>query len=262
MSRKTYFISTDVENVLDPKVYNDVLKMHAKESITLFDFGMASITTVENKLLEKVQFTECEIVPFHSHDIVCKSEGMSSFGRKGSVRSFSEKPLSFSTLQTMLIQSFSPDRNGRRPYPSGGGLYTVEPLVFLFSNRLVSDEPVISGCYHFRPISRTLQLVKKLSCDHFFNKLLHGMIKEDERPACAILYVTPVGKTIFKYRYRGYRHAVMEVGSMYQEVTRVSQELGLSSTVYSSFSEHEFLYSLGLDSGAFLPLTMQLFGYS
>jgi hypothetical protein len=70
-----------------------------------------------------------------------------------------------------------------------------------------------------------------------------------------------LGKAIFKYRYRGYRHALMEAGSMYQQATTISQQKDLRTTVWSTFSEQQMLYELSLDHGTYLPLTMQLFGY-
>lgn len=98
--------------------------------------------------------------------------------------------------------------------------------------------------------------------DYFYKKLFHGLISPEKKPAFCILYIAHVSKTIFKYRYRGYRHAVMEAGSMYQQATTVSQELGLSCTVWSSFSENEFMAALHLNPGAFMPLILQFFGYS
>jgi hypothetical protein len=53
----------------------------------------------------------------------------------------------------------------------------------------------------------------------------------------------------------------MEAGSMFQHATVISQQSDLRTNVWSTFSEQEILYELGLDHGVYLPLTTQLFGY-
>ncbi|CAM2961953.1 SagB/ThcOx family dehydrogenase [Legionella worsleiensis] len=256
------FISCNVDSYLDSTVYNDVLKTYAKECITLLDYGFVAISSLENSIIEPVQFTECEISPFHLHDIPCDSTSEPSFKRAKSSFVFTQKKIKCTELQSWLINTFSPDDEGRRPYPSAGGLYPVEPLIFLFNETVESDSPFTSGCYHFRPVSKTLQLIKPLSYSVFYSQLLHSLLDEKAPPAFCILYTAHVGKAIFKYRYRGYRHAVMEAGSMYQLAAMSSQNAGLSNTVWSSFSEYELLAALDLDPGMFMPITMQLFGYS
>jgi len=258
---KKPFISGLVEGSIDVKVYQDILQTHAKECITLLDFANVAITNVDQRTISRAEFTECEISPFHHHEYDCDVQQDPLFLRKPSTPRFSIQKADFSAIQTMLVNSFSPAHDERRPYPSAGGLYPVEPLVFLFQERLESRQEIISGAYHFRPVSKALQLIKKIPTTYFFDKLLHGLIAPDSYPCFAILYVAHLGKAIFKYRYRGYRQAVMEAGSMYQQAMFTSQQMGFRSTVWSTFGEHEVLYALDLDYGTYMPLTMQLFGY-
>lgn len=257
---KKPFISGLVEGHLDAQVYQDILRTHAKESITLLDFGHLAITNVDQRTISRVQFTECEMSPFHHHDKDCQTEAAPFFSRDGSTTRFAQRPVDFSLIEKLLVHSFSPNEANHRPYPSAGGLYPVEPLVFLFEERLNQTVTFCSGAYHFRPISQTLQLIKKMTSDAF-KPLLHGLIEPDCFPALAVVYIAHVGKAVFKYRYRGYRHALMEAGSMYQQALMTAQNLGLRSTVWSSFSDHELVYALDLDPAVYLPLTMQLFGY-
>ena len=181
--------------------------------------------------------------------------------RKPSLRQFSKKLLDFSDINTLLINSFSPNDEGHRPYPSAGALYPIEPILFLFKERLCHDKPLVSGCYHFKSVDRTLELIKELEMLPTIKRLFHGLVDEDAPPNLCILYLMHIGKSIFKYRYRGYRHALMEVGSMYQQVTMVSQSLGLGSTVWSGFNDYQVMHELGLDRRIFLPLTLQFLGY-
>ncbi|MDI9817798.1 MULTISPECIES: SagB/ThcOx family dehydrogenase [unclassified Legionella] len=253
------FINSILDSHIDSDVHQDILKNHAKESITLLNFGNINISNVNSKIIQQVEFSETEISPFHKNDIDCTA-AVDSVCRKPSTYTFNQQKISFPDLQALLIRSFSPGENGRRHYPSAGGLYPVEPLVFLFPERIegFSHKP---GCYHFRPLKKKLQLLKTMSGSFFFDNILHGLIDKKHHPCFSILYLANVGKAIFKYRYRGYRHALMEAGSMYQQATRISDEAGLRTTVWSSFSDQQLNHALELDHSTYLPLTLQFFGY-
>lgn len=262
-TKKTNFINGIVEASVDAQVYQDIRKTFARETISFIKHGNLSITNTNSKLISRVQFTESEISPFHKHDIDCSHIETSGFRRKASIPEFINKTIDFSTIQELLVDSFAQEPTGRRPYPSAGGLYPIEPLVFLFDKKVDNFSPAQSGCYHFRPVTKTLQLIKKMEISHFYEKMLHGFVGNNPEhwPNFCILYVAHLGKAIFKYRYRGYRHALMEAGSMYQHATCISQLKNLRTSVWSTFSEQQMLYELSLDHGTYLPLTMQLFGY-
>ncbi len=259
----TTFISGLVESSVDAQVYQDIRKTFARETISILKHGNLSITNTHPRLINRVQFTECEMSPFHKHDIDCSDLPPIDFVRKPSCSKFTSKKIDFKQIQHLLINAFSLTESGTRPYPSAGGLYPVEPLVFLFDERINDFQARVSGCYHFRGISKKLQLIKKLDISDFYEKILHGFVGSEPEhwPNLCVLYVAHIGKAIFKYRYRGYRHALMEAGSMYQQANVISQQMDLRNTVWSTFSEQQMLFELGLDHGCYLPLTMQLFGY-
>ncbi|MFC3909245.1 SagB/ThcOx family dehydrogenase [Legionella dresdenensis] len=261
--KKSVFINSLIEASLDAQVYQDLRKTFARETISFIRHGNLSITNTNPKLISRVQFTECEITPFHKNDISCEETEPAQFTRQNSTAKFADRRIDFATIQQLLTATFSPAASGTRPYPSAGGLYPVEPLVFLFNDRIngFNDKP--QGCYHFRPVSKKLQLIKELDINHFYQKMLHEFVGNESGhwPNFCILYLAHLGKAIFKYRYRGYRHALMEAGAMYQQATLTSQQAGLRTTVWSTFSEQQMLFELGLNHETYLPLTMQLFGY-
>lgn len=258
---KKTFINALLDNYLDQSVYHDILKTYAKETISFMDYGNLSITNISTALLKQVQFTETEISPFHKHDIDCKSSQPTTTKRMPSVAVFNDKKIVFEDIKRLLVDSFSPN-DETRPYPSAGGLYCIEPLIFLFQERINHFENHLSGCYHFRPISKKLQLIKTMPMSYFYDKLIHGYMQAKHLPCFGILYLVNISKALVKYRYRGYRHALMEIGSMYQQASICSQERGLRNTVWSTFGDQEMLYALDLDHGAYMPMTMQFFGYS
>lgn len=263
--KKKPFVTGLVESQLDCNVYQDVLKMHAKESISIAKFGNIGLTPVDKKTIARAEFTECEISPFRSIEYECSDDSAAVFKRQSSCNRFSYKAMTLSHIQQVLIQAYGADEQGRRNYPSAGGLYPVEPIVFLNCDKISDGDdlepPLQSGFYHFRPVTQSLQLIKTLPSETFINKLLQGFIESEQGPCFAVLYLTHIGKAIFKYRYRGYRHAMMEAGSMYQQATFVAEQLNLRTTLWSSFSEPQIMQAIGLDSNTFMPLTMQLFGF-
>lgn len=250
---------------IDPDVYNDILKTHAKESLTFIPFGNMCLSPVNTKTIASIVGLESSF-PSPDHyqktPIACQSSHKILDERKPSLRQFSTRMLDFSVIDTLLVNAFSPNHSGTKPYPSAGALYPIEPLLFLFKERVEHHQPIDSGCYHFRPIQRTLALIKPMEMKPNIHRLLHGLVDADAPPNLCILYVANIEKSIFKYRYRGYRHALMEVGSMYQQVAMVAQALGLGSTVWSGFNDYQVMNALGLNRRVFLPMTMQFLGYA
>ena len=248
---------------IDPDVYHDILKTHAKEALTFIPFGNMCLSHVTPETIASIAALECTLASENNPKSVisCDSSKVILDERKPSLRQFSKKMLDFSDIKSLLINAFSPNHLGNRPYPSAGGLYPIEPVLFIFNERVSDDKPFDSGCYHFRPVNRSLELIKKMEMVPTINRLFHGLIEGEVVPNLCILYLVHIGKSIFKYRYRGYRHAIMEVGSMYQQVAMVAQSLGLGSTVWSGFNDYQVMHELGLNRRTFLPLTMQFLGY-
>ena len=250
---------------IDPDVYNDILKTHAKEALTFIPFGNMCLSRVNPKMIALIAALQSSFPSEENNTkiaVACVPPTQVLCERKPSLRQFSKKTLDFSVIKTLLISSFSPNALGHRPYPSAGALYPIEAIVFLFNERVSHDAPIVSGCYHFKAIESSLELIKKMEMLPTINRLFHGLVDANAPPNVCILYLAHIGKSIFKYRYRGYRHALMEVGSMYQQVTMVAQSLGLGSTVWSGFNDYQVMHELGLNRRIFLPLTMQFLGYA
>ena len=132
--------------------------------------------------------------------------------------------------------------------------------MFLFNDRISGFGDNKSGCYHFKPATKSLQLIKQMSEKYFIENLSHGLFDDGSKPHFYTLYLAHMPKALFKYRYRGLRHAVLEAGSMYQNAIFCSQSLGLDSCVWGSFSENEILSALDMNISTYFPLMMQIFG--
>jgi SagB-type dehydrogenase family enzyme len=80
-------------------------------------------------------------------------------------------------------------------------------------------------------------------------------------PSFYVLYCVNLKKSIFKYRTRGYRLSLLEVGSMYQNMLSCAQSAGVSSRVLSGFPERQIAHMCHLDGRLLLPTIVQAFGF-
>jgi SagB-type dehydrogenase family enzyme len=159
-----------------------------------------------------------------------------------------DKPMIFSLFQ----KAFGADPTGRRMYPSGGALYTVE--VILLTGPHVRGLNSLSAL-HYLPQSQVFEILQDTISEKDYEHIttLSGA-------AFYILYCINLKKSIFKYRLRGYRFALLEVGSMYQNALLEGQNLGLSSRVIAGFSEGHMAQLCAIDTGLLLPTIIQAFG--
>lgn len=170
-----------------------------------------------------------------------------------SVSTGSSRQIDFETVAQIFAQAFGADSRGRRPYPSGGALYSIE-TVAIFGDSVVgaTDFSVL----HYLPVSNFFEVLPGAYDLEKFQK-----IYKIEAAAFYVAYFINLKKAIFKYRSRGYRLALMEIGSMYQQMLNVAQTHGLGSRVLSGFSEYALAKNCGLDSRILLPGIIQAFAY-
>jgi SagB-type dehydrogenase family enzyme len=83
-----------------------------------------------------------------------------------------------------------------------------------------------------------------------------------ENPAFFILYLVHLDKAVARYRYRGYRFALVEAGAMCQQCDLVAQSLDLGSCLYGGFGDNELAVAVGVNPAILLPVVVQFFGYS
>ncbi|EHS51978.1 hypothetical protein PDO_4944 [Rhizobium sp. PDO1-076] len=159
----------------------------------------------------------------------------------------------FEKIALILGQAIGADGEGRRPYPSGGALYSAEAVV-VTSDRVEGIPPF--SVAHYLPTSNRFELLPaQFDQDRFIT------IATIEGAAFYVAYFINLKKATFKYRSRGYRLALLEVGSMYQHIAAIAQDNGIASRVLAGFSEYEFTKSCGLDSRLLLPAAIQAFGF-
>ena len=177
--------------------------------------------------------------------------------RAGSCRRFSGSPVAKAILEKWLHESFS-HTDARRPYASAGALYPVEILVWAEAPSRCGLEP---GIHHYLPREHALE---KLT-DHAPS--LDSVLGREGRrvmgnPAFALILVANLSRALFKYRSRGYRHALVEVGLMLRQSEQVAEALGLRSRIWSAFDDRRVIAEAGLNPTVFVSCMAQLFGIS
>ena len=250
----------NVNKFTNLKVKNDVLAFHNKGNIHIDKMFQSKLNfpPIALDILQGLEGYDTEISPFHHESIPCKTVESFKVKRNRSATHFSAEKISFSVLQTLLNEAFGANEALRRPYPSGGALYSVEALCCILQDRLL-DGPE-TGIYHYRPSLHTLQLLQPATVEAINTHVL-GIENENMKNVSFIfIYIINVPKALVKYRYRGYRVALMEVGAMFQQADLIAKELELCNKLSSSFNDHELAKFMALDNFSFVPAVMQLFG--
>lgn len=130
-----------------------------------------------------------------------------------------------------------------RPYPAAGGIFSIEHYVFLLS----ADE-LEMGIYHYEPRSRCLTWIKPIidiNQLHLATTLPYSILTN---AAFIILQTSVFSRVVNKYRERGYRFSLIEVGLATQTICLVSQSHGLGTLVWGGFREMLIDQMLGLDT--------------
>ncbi len=249
-----------VNKFVDSSVKKDVLKFHNKGNVHFDKTFQAKLNfpPIPADVLESLEGYDTEISPFHHDSIPCHTTAVSNIKRRRSANVFLSEKILFSDLQSLLTESFAANDVMRRPYPSGGALYTVETLCCILESRF-NNGPA-SGIYHYRPSLGSLQLIQSASDEVIHKQILGFEQKGMENTNFILIYIINLSKAVVKYRYRGYRLALMEVGAMFQQAGLIANELGLNSKISSSFNDHQLAKLIGLDNFSFIPAVIQLFG--
>ncbi len=171
--------------------------------------------------------------------------------------------LHFSKIDQLLTDSFCAREigNRKRPYPSGGALYPIEVFLCKVSNN-ISCWPTNENILHLLPLSRQMESMS----NNEPKTILKNLSGHDDgilgQPHFAIVYAVFFQRALFKYRSRGYRLALMEAGSMYQNADLNAKKLGLRSRAWAGFTDFQVAKTIGLDIRHLAPLVIQFFGYS
>lgn len=250
---------------VESSVYDEVLEFHNKGNFTFH--GATKGRTILHRLNEKnlEQLTGNELALYPDMDLtleinISQKDREKTLYRNESCEYFSPLLLEFSDVEKLICPLLSRNLDSyKRGYPSGGALYPVE--VFLCS--MIDDNPnwpYPGKVLHLLPKSRKFEVMQiQVEVEELKAALLFSSNKIGS-PSLAIVYAVYLPKNLFKYRYRAYRMALMEIGSIYMLVELQAKSLGLSCRLWSAYTDLMLCKVLGINPALFLPMCVHFIG--
>ena len=161
--------------------------------------------------------------------------------------------ISLQQLRTILHFGYGETRSNEndeyipRPFrtiPSGGALYPLE--LYFFSNAAI--EGLEAGLYHYSPVFNAVHLIKK---GDFRDEISSALVEFQSSLAfdlSVIIFITAVfQRSIFKYREKGYRFALMEAGHLAQNINLTATALNLGVINIGGYYDREIDRFLEID---------------
>ncbi|OOE46022.1 hypothetical protein BZG10_14100 [Salinivibrio kushneri] len=182
--------------------------------------------------------------------------------RRPSCRQFSERDIDYHLLTACLSQALCADETGRREYSSAGGLYSVDIFVALQTERLDhAPEGMESGFYYLDNNRNTLTLTAPVSSDGI-RKALMRQGSYFQPATFQVITVINLAKALFKYKERGFRNALIEVGSIHHVLRECFIREGIESCESAEFYDPRLLDAMNLNKRMFKAGLVQHFGYN
>lgn len=166
----------------------------------------------------------------------------------------------YNQFSKILFNSFGKREDGHRNYASAGGLYPIIPLLIVID---IKNLPFLNdpGVYIYDSSDHQLLLLTKFTIEKIKAYKDCLMFDQDEVPKLAIAYMVDIGKSVTKYKKRGYRHALIEVGLMAQNFRNELWKYdNLGECCWSGFNDNRLAFNLGLSPRLAPILMMQWFG--
>lgn len=254
----------EVTHYVDPEVLDDVKSFHVKGNFaSLPELAERTfVSAVPVSRLDKFENKEILFRPgFNSSEKISEKTHFGYERQPSGISFCDDKKLELNSIEKLLVNAFSsPDpASVRRPYPSGGAQYPVEIFLCRLSE---NTENWRSGnnVYHYLPLSRAVEPVAIGDIEELYRCLSGGDAERLGRPHFALVYCIIFEKSLFKYRYRGYRMALMEAGSMYQNAGLIADQIGLRNRVWAGFTDSYVAKTMNIDSRTAAPVIIQFFG--
>lgn len=253
----------EVTNYSDAEVLDNVKMFHSRGLFTSLPetSGRTLVSAVPPERLPLFENKEILFRPgFSSRVKIGAPERIYPQRYPSGIHFTDERIIPFSDVASLLANAFSSGEPGsvRRPYPSGGAQYPVE--VFLCRLSDSTDGWPEDRVFHYLPVSRSLEPAGSPELRELYRALAGSDGERLGHPHFALVYFIVFEKALFKYRYRGYRMALMEAGSMYQSAGMVADRLGFRNRVWAAFTDSYVSKTLNVDTRTAAPLIVQFFG--
>jgi SagB-type dehydrogenase family enzyme len=250
-----------INDNIDQRIYQDTIHFHTKGTNRIFDDIVPFNTITTLLTTEQIRLLQSSEHSFSGDCIEVKTRKPNDYVRRqASVTEFSSHRPSLpkDIFFTIIKQSFGLNddkKNKIMNYPSGGAFYSGQVVIYV---KNVAD--LLSGAYHYLPFSNKLERLNTLSDESVNKALFIKQASEFMHYDFFIYYGSLLSKHICKYGYRGYRLAIMEIGSMYRNLEISTSLFNLQSRVWGGFNDEALSVALGIDPRVILPMICQLVG--
>ncbi len=246
--------------ILSNKELNEIIKFH---QTTTWERPFKS-KMFSDELLHWLSLAEkVSSYPLVVEDTIKLSTNFTELPKnKTSYRYFNDDYVfEYNQFSNILFNSFGSREDEHRNYPSAGGLYPITPLLVVTDIKSLPflKEP---GVYIYDSADHQLLLLTKFTTENIKAYKDSLLFDDDEVvPKLAMAYMVDIGKSITKYKNRGYRHALIEVGLMAQcfrnELWKYDN---LGECCWSGFNDNRLAFNLGLSPRLAPIILVQWFG--
>ena len=173
--------------------------------------------------------------------------------------------MSVEALGALLYRAFGRDESLHKRYPSAGALYPILPILCVFGDDAVAG--IRPGAFAFDARSPGLLRLETWLPERLTTLQEVVCASGAARPSrLAIAYAMDMRRALTKYRFKGYRHALIEVGLGAQAFREALREVGeqhgrkFGERCWSDFADNALTAACGLDI-RLAPITLlQWFG--
>ncbi len=180
--------------------------------------------------------------------------------KRSTIRSYKkDMPLNLKDLSYILWTAYGFKKDGGRTVPSAGALYPLD--IYIACREIISDdkEKIKAGLYHYIPEKHQLKIIKTVDLRKDIAKASLSQMWMADAP-CTIIITAEYERITFKYRERGIRYTLMEVGNVSQNIFLSSFNKGLGCGIVGAFDDNTLKYVLGIKRNH-EPLLLMPIGY-
>lgn len=200
-------------------------------------------------------YPNAKIIPFSKYSAknsFPEVDLFTSLRRRHSTRKFQSYDIKIKELYQILHFSYGIQRSVKlnaknvtwsfRSVPSAGGLYPLEIYCVIFNGEL--DK----GLYHFRPDQNGLEFIKQGDFCMDLQSKVKGNKEDLSNSSCMILITGLYERLAIKYKDRGYRFMITEVGAVLQNISLISEALDLGSCTWGGYLDDDINKFIGISS--------------
>lgn len=215
-----------------------------------YEIKFFSETKLYSPFWERIQFNKIkkefhEEIALPEHDTTGGMPLWECMLRRRSIRDYKNKPINIKNLSQILWASSGmvTKKYGveLRTVPSAGALYPIDIYVSIFK-----IDGIKKGIYHLNVYDWKLEGVKE---GDFSSEISKASIYQSfiERAAFVIFLTSISKRTTRRYRERGVRYILMDLGCIIQNIYLAVTSLNLGGCVIGAFYDKQINDILGID---------------